>query len=442
MSLAPLHRRRGFRLAVGLIAIAGLYLLIYAATDAAPGGLLQSIVLHLAIGLLAAFLTASLLAQFLLPVRRGRERQWAIGRLINHMLGERGPVMLVREGQTVESVGERARRGPGVVLMDNCSAAVLRTDLRFTRTAGPGAVVFTEPEEWLAATLDLRRQRRTLQGTAPTTGAAADERAISAMGTTRDGVPVTATVQVTFMLERKSPLARGAISDPPPYAFSPQAAQQAVYGQVVQETEDVPWTELPLRLAVDAWRELVKELSLNELTGSGGQGAPAAREIEQKMLDRLSRSGQASRRESGGSVAANMLAERGIRVLAVTIDEIHLPAEIRQERLQQWFEDWSGPVQRELSEAEHLEREARRRGQAEASAALASGLTQRLLQGLRWDEPLGPRDTLLLLYEGAVEQCGRDPRLAHLSTGLRQVLDDIKNRDGECHPVRQGADAP
>jgi hypothetical protein len=198
-----------------------------------------------------------LVAQFLLPVRRPRERQWAIGRLLNHMLGERGPVTLVRDGQALEAAGERARRGPGVLLMDHCSAAVLRTDLRFTRTVGPGTVAFTEPYEWLAASLDLRRQRRTLLAGPPTTGAAAGEQEISTLGITRDGVPVTATLQVIFMLDRKSPLARGAISDPPPYSFSPQAIQQAVYGQVVQEAQDLPWSELPLRLAVDAWRELV-----------------------------------------------------------------------------------------------------------------------------------------------------------------------------------------
>src|SRR3990172_134823 len=126
--------------------------------------------------------------------------------------GPGGGVSLVRDGRVREAAGERARRGPGVLLMDHCSAAVLRTDLRFTRTVGPGTVAFTEPYEWLAASLDLRRQRRTLLAGPPTTGAAAGEQEISTLGITRDGVPVTATLHVTFIFYRKSPLARGAIS--------------------------------------------------------------------------------------------------------------------------------------------------------------------------------------------------------------------------------------
>ena len=425
MSLAPLHRRRGFRLAVGLVLAAAAYGLLYQAAYDASGSLFQSVLLHLAIGLAAVLLSAALVAQFLLPVRRPRERQWAIGRLLNHMLGERGPVSLVRDGQALEGAGERARRGPGVLLMDHCSAAVLRTDLRFTRTVGPGTVAFTEPFEWLAASLDLRRQRRTLLAGPPTTGAAAGEQEISTLGITRDGVPVTATLQVTFMLDRKSPLARGAISDPPPYSFSPQAIQQAVYGQVVQEAQDLPWSGLPLRLAVDAWRELVKDIGLNQLS------AADPRELEQQVLAQLAHAPR------GGSPAAKLLEDRGIRVLAVRIEEIHLPAEIRQERLQEWFEGWSGPVQRELSEAEGLERDARRRGQSEASASLARSLTHRLVQGLRWDEPLGPRDSLLLLFEGALEHCSRDPRLAHLTGGLREATEEIKGRDAGCHDDRE-----
>jgi hypothetical protein len=96
---------------MGLILAAAAYGLLYRAAYDASGSLFQSILLHLAIGLAAVLLSAALVAQFLLPVRRPRERQWAIGRLLNHMLGERGPVTLVRDGQALEAAGERARRG-------------------------------------------------------------------------------------------------------------------------------------------------------------------------------------------------------------------------------------------------------------------------------------------------------------------------------------------
>jgi hypothetical protein len=56
---------------------------------------------------------------------------------------------------------------------------------------------------------------------------------------------------------------------------------------------------------------------------------------------------------------------------------------------------------------------------------------------LRWDEPLGPRDSLLLLFEGALEHCSRDPRLAHLTSGLREATEEIKGRDAGCHDDRE-----
>jgi hypothetical protein len=168
------------------------------------------------------------------------------------------------------------------------------------------------------------------------------------------------------------------------------------------------------------------------LASANGQAEPAVRDLEQQMLARLTHTGRAD------SPAARLLEERGIRVLGVRLEEVHLPAEIRQERLQEWFERWAGPVQRELNESEGLEREARRRGQAEASVSLARSLTHRMVQGLRWDEPLGARDSLLLLFEGALEHCSREPRLAHLSAGLRQAAEEIKSRDPGCRESGEG----
>ncbi len=441
MSLAPIHRRRGFRTTLALGLAAAIYLALLATQSDSPPHFFRQFLVHLGIASATFIAVASLFAQFVLPVDRASERQFVIGRLLNYMLGERGPVILVREGEPIESPHEWERRGPGVLMLDHVSAGVMRTDIQFTRTIAPGSVTFSEPGERLAESLDLRRQRRTLPGAPPSTGEPADLAEIGARAVTRDGVPISSTLEVTFMLSRRIPLGRGATTDTPPYDIAEGAIQRAVYSRVIQDTKDIPWTDLPLRMVVDLWREQVKERSLNDLVASENSETSALEQIEAAILTQLSRrdtqpSGQDGRQTPLPSSGSKLLEDRGIRVLQVRIPEIYLPEEMQQERLQAWYESWAGPVQRELAEAESGEREVRRRGRAEAAASMARALTRKLSQGLLWHEPLNQRDSLILLFEDAIEFCSKEPKLSALIGTLRETLDQIKARDRNCHSRR------
>ena len=74
------------------------------------------------------------------------QRMAVIRRLLGFALSERGPVTYIRDGKSIEAHEESKRVGLGVFLIDHSSAAVLRTDIAFTRAIGPG-VTFTKAGE-------------------------------------------------------------------------------------------------------------------------------------------------------------------------------------------------------------------------------------------------------------------------------------------------------
>lgn len=86
-------------------------------------------------------------AQFILPVTTFKERISAIITLFFYMLRQYGPAVHIREGKVVQSPGEETRRGPGVVLVDLASAAVLeqrenRYPLLLTFLLKPPNIIF------------------------------------------------------------------------------------------------------------------------------------------------------------------------------------------------------------------------------------------------------------------------------------------------------------
>ncbi len=420
-----LFRQRGPRLGL-LLAVLYLALLI-AVADAVPR-FVQLLSAHFLLLLAALFLALSLVAQFVLPVRDSRGRRAVVSRLLNYTLGERGTVTFVKDGRAQDAQGPR---GPGVLWVDHLSAAVLRTDRDFTRTVLPGQLAFTDPGERLAEGLDLRRQRRSLQSSPPPAGTPASAEEISAMAVTQDGIPISASLRVSFVLERRPPFKRGTIADPPPLSPSVPALQAAAHGRVVAGADRLPWSDLPLRLVVELWREYVKERPLEDFLSHPAATVSA---IATQVQERLVAGG--GRSEPGDET--RLLQERGIQILEVSIEGPQLPEAIQEERLDAWFDRWAGPVQKQLAEAESQLREAGRRGEAETSARLLDRLTHKLRQQLQLEPAPGPRDTLILLLEDAAEYCPEDNRLSHLAGPVRTVLEQVKARDPEGWPRGAG----
>lgn len=409
--------------------------------------LFQAVIIHLDIGLITFVLIIALTAQFVLPVREPTERVSAIRRLSGYVLGERGPVTFVKDGKAVEVHNERARVGAGVFLIDTASAVVLRTDTRFTRAEGPG-VVFSEIGEWRAESLDLRRQIRIARGHPPEAPSPTKQDTFSSQALTKDGIPISADLAVIFMLDpgHQDTPREGRIAGHPPYDFNPASTEKAVYGHVYGQLEDVPWTELPLRLVVDLWREAIKERTLKQILNPSNDKSPVLDEIISQILDRLTDSeedrSQADQPSHDDAVReAEVLRSRGIRILDVSISDLLLPEDVWEERMISWRESWAGGVQDSLTEATETVRRERRQGEMEANVKLLQDLTSSLRQQLREGLSPGRRDVLQLLIGDAMRLCRQEELVADgagLVSHLNSILSELEQADINCQEPERG----
>ena len=98
-------------------------------------------------------------AQFTLPLKHTRERLRAAWRLFMYLINRHGPAIFINDGTIVRGERELEKSGPGVMLLDTASAAVLRTSTKVTRAVGPG-VAFLGAREKVGGIVDLHRQRQ------------------------------------------------------------------------------------------------------------------------------------------------------------------------------------------------------------------------------------------------------------------------------------------
>lgn len=399
----------------------------------------RTILIDLDLGLLVTLSMLAITAQFVLPVETTSDRLSAIRRLLGHALGERGPVMYIREGKAIEAHGESERVGPGVFLVDQASAVVFRTDTAFTRAAGPG-VIFTHPGERLAEALDLRRQERRIAGQTEPTDEKGPEDNLNALtrAITRDGIPVSAEIVVEFMLDpgHEAEPREGRNPEKPPFEFHSPSIEKAVYGHVFSEFEDVPWTELPLRMVLDLWREEVKRWSLNDLIEHDGH-QDALTQIQALIQAKLQtvENPDGTETEQAVNREAAIIQSRGIRVLEVRLSNLAVPPEIQAERQLQWRENWAGAIQDELAEASQQVESYRQQGNQEANQILLKNLTESLDEVLASGQQPGRRDTLNLILADAIrmlniEKINSESRQA--SAQLQALIEALSGMDSNC----------
>lgn len=448
MDAVPFYRRAGFRIFVLLAPlIVGYFLLSRSVSDDASTRV-WLVVIDLLLGLTTLLLTLSLVSQFVLPVRNLQERTTVIGRLLSYVVGERGPVTFIRNGEAIESQRERQRTGAGVLLIDHASAAVLRTNTKFTRAQGPG-IVFTARGERLAESLDLRRQVRSVKASAPPVGAPAEDQAVHSMAVTRDGIRVSANLNVKFMLDpgHGAEPREGRHPNLPPYEYNQNAVERAVYSHTHGDPGDAPWTELPLRLVVDLWREQIKAFHLNDLIGIDRPPGAVLQEIARAIKERLTSSTVEIRQDDGkvireASHEYDVLKNRGIRILSVGVSDLTLPEGIRKEQLRTWREAWAGDVQEALADAELEVQRAKHLGLIETSALLTSELTSSLRQELIGSDAPNQRDTLLLVMRDAMRLCSQRGKVSDgqiLAAHIQDILNDLEAYDANCRqPTARG----
>jgi regulator of protease activity HflC (stomatin/prohibitin superfamily) len=400
---------------------------------------LQTVLTDLDLGLLVALCMLVVTAQFVLPVEGTADRMASIRRLLGHALGERGPVMYIREGEAIEAHGESQRVGPGVFLVDQASAVVFRTDTAFTRAAGPG-VIFTAPGERLAEALDLRRQERRILNEPPAAEAEIpeDQQPSRSHAITRDGIPVSAEIVVEFMLDpgHEAEPREGRNPEKPPFEFHRPSVEKAVYGHVYSEFEDVPWTELPLRMVLDLWREEVKRWSLNDLLEHDGHHV-SLEQIKTSMLSKLLPSEQPEddAGENSTTRESSIIQSRGIRILDVHIRNLRVPPEIQAERQLQWRERWAGAVQDELADASNHVESYRQQGNQEANRLLLDNLLHSLDELLSAGERPARRETLNVIIADAIRMLNHEdqsPEASVTASQLQNIIDSLSQMDSNC----------
>jgi hypothetical protein len=445
MDSVPFYRRPWFWTVAGMaLWIAGYAWTVYVS---APEDLTGTLAVDLGLALLAFLVMTSLAAQFVLPVRTWRDRRIVVGRLLQYIAGQHGPVLFVENGKAVEGGGEGSRTGAGVLLVDQASAAVLRTETRFTRAVGPG-VTFTDLGEGLAEALDVRRQVRVLPGRLPGAEGSPPPQSVSSQALTQDGIPVSADLSVTFMLDPGHTLAprEGRSPHLPPYEFNPAAAERAVFGHAYGEHGDSPWTDLPLRLVIDLFREQVKQRRLEELFASPASTPSPLTSIQEAILARLTQPAPAphepgTRRDTEAGREVQILSSRGVRVLAVGVSNLRLPGQVQAERMLHWREAWASAIDGALRSAERNVEEARRSGEVQAWKLLAGDVTEALRARLADGAPPNQGETLALILSEAARICAQPPAVADgpaLAERLRGIVAAIAGPESPCPDLSTG----
>lgn len=430
MSPKPFYRRSGFQTLAIVLGLAALY---WWSARSVPPASATTVLFDLVLAATALLGGLALTSQFLLPVSTLRERWTALMRLLEYSVGARGPVLIIRDGEVVEANDERRRRGAGVILIDHASAAVLRTPTRFTRSVGPG-VVFTERGETLAQALDLRIQVRTLHGQPPQPLNESNP----TLALTEDGIPISADISVTFLLDPGHDVAprSGQFPNAPPYEFNPRAAERAVYGETQRGGQPTPWQELGLLIAVDLFRGEVETWQLEHLLRTRPNEPPALRIISERIGARLLRTGSSASSAQATSKASETLSRRGVRVLDVQVSNLQLPQEIRLEHMRRWREEWLTRLEQSLQDARLEASQLREQGTQGGRRFLLEGLTHSLRGELRSGREPDPGGVLAIMIRDALEML-HDPTLEPSASEVRAELQSLQTDLGrlmERHP--------
>ena len=381
--------------------------------------------------------------QFMLPVYRLEERRFVIDRLLSIITSGRGPAIFVRDGVLVEGADKKDRRGPGVVLLDTASAAVLQKDTAFTRSVGPG-LIFTKGGENIAGTVDLRVQVRRLgpkEDEAPFVERQESEtsssyesrqsRRLQTSGLTRDGVEVTPTITVTFRVAGKA--GEGSTR----YGYNSEAVRRAITHEAIDpnapadaQSRTIPWDWLPAYVAADLWREYLRKYTLNELFEIvPKERDPNSYEAQHTVLQSITSVINARMKsprvikvdeygnplkETIRSRPYDLLTQHGLQVIQINISNPRL--EVEDTFIERWKNSW---LQRAKGERDYIQgRQAieATKGKENAAASFAemsSGHLYEWLLKLHREEVAPPnlQETLGELVRSTIDGVHRNPSL-------------------------------
>lgn len=403
------RRKTNYWPAISLIAGIGLCVAFYAWQPLPTG---WGFVLDLGGFFLALLGGLALISQFVLPVQTMNERRRVLDHFLSYASGMHGPIVYIKDGERVGTEAELQMMGPGVALLDSASAIVLErsyqpflffgpvrppSSLPLVRAIGPG-VAFIGFGERIVASLDLRPQTRST----------------TVQAHTRDGIEVTASVSVTFGLipppgytesEPKAELER----NKPAFPFNADSAFRAIYGGAITAGQEaVAWTQLPLDVAVEQFRNRLAEATLDGLFKPNDKKDYPFAAFQAKVAEAVK--------------AQPVLRERGISIHKVGVGVPQMPRAVMNQRIRAWQARWKKASIQQAAAGESQAIRATGRWQAQTQETILQDWQTMLA---RTNDPAERRalatNLVRLLQRTAAEPATRD----RLSSDTLRMLDSL-----------------
>jgi hypothetical protein len=433
------------------------------------------------IGLLGFLFWVGFFAQFVLPLDALGDRFLAFHRLVLYILGGHGPAVRIENGRYRLREKEEKRRGPGVVLLDTASAAMLRRKTGFTRPVGPG-VVFTKAGEYVhgeeikrGAGIFERAAREAIdlhiqdfpsaaplgpfenedpfaprkKNEKPEEFQARQDRRRETSALTRDGVEVVANFVVRSKIH--SYPGEGGTR----FGYNSESVRRAVTreGIVPEELRNMPWYEVPVHLAVEAWREYVGKFTVNELFNIEAEETDldTIAEVTETMADlnfdifsaetgletavkmvrwRMTEAAVPELDAYGEPTGAiqpsqefALLTEMGVDVESAAVVGLRFPEAVEEQLVRQWVSTWLEHVKGERKHVEQRRSQHSLLGQETALFEFVEGVTGNLWTALLDDygfPRINPDGTPML--EGDPYLPNRQRSLELLLLGTRQLI--------------------
>ena len=371
-------------------------------TSKIPFNLVVSIILLVVDLAIASFLQDKLIyffSQFVLPIQTPNDRQQIHWRVKNFNSWNRGPALFIKNGRLITHEAEKYKRGPGLIVLDTASAAVLRTDTEIRDTVGPG-VKFTRGDEYIAGSVDLRYQWQFIGPLAsdqpflnpvpissPREYNEIQGRRQQTSGITRDGFEISPTISIKFSIKRpldNRPDESGVTSQ---YGYDPISVRNAITREVIQlgtaENSQVrlEWNRLPAHLVVNLWRDYIRKFKLADLfTTSGISGLQT---IEDMINKRVKQSDVMALDDTGmpsgewiQSIEFKQLESRGLEILEVRIHNVLFDPSIEEQTVQQWSAEWLNMARKEENQLKLMETLIGNASRDEASKSFAKIVSQ------------------------------------------------------------------
>lgn len=394
-------------------------------------------------------------SQFSLPILNTAERIKVVKRIFSYLVNDHGPAIFIENGEIRERKIDRLKKDPGVVLLDTASAAVVRTPVKYKGAIGPG-IAFIDRDDNIAGVVDLHIQSNYLgprTGEDPFTPIQKNEskaafeariaRRDESMAITRDGIQICLNLKISFKLDSNPGEGNTA------FGFNPSSVEKAIIGQSIssEKPKDNPekvysWTKLPNNLVMDIVREYISKYTINELFPlSRSEFAPISIIIDQ-IKSRLTQSyfqeydnyGNKTN-ETLQSKEFEILKNRGIKFVDVSVTNVRFPSEIEEALINKWKTSWLDVANKEKKLVEQQHSIQTIAGQNQALMDYAYGATKHLGSKLT-TENLSGREILIELIKGNLETINQNPELSsHLINehkDLSDLLEWIRSQEGEA----------